>query len=61
MLEIVQPDPVLAKANPKLEVVGDYDYAVFEHITPLRIFRDSVLLLLAVCVLGLAYVAIKQI
>jgi hypothetical protein len=61
VLEIVRPDPVLAKANPKLEVGGDYDYAVFEHITPLRIFRDSVLLLLGLCVLGLAYVAIKQI
>jgi hypothetical protein len=61
VLEIVQPDPVLAKTNPKLGVVGDYDYAVFEHITALRIFRGSVLLVLALCVLGLAYVAIKQI
>jgi hypothetical protein len=60
-LEVIQPDPVLAKANPKLEIVGDYDYAVFEHITPIRIFRDFVLLLLGLCVLGLAYVAIKQI
>ena len=61
IIDIVQPDPILAKTNPKLEIVGDYDYAVFEHITPLRVFRDSVLGLLGICILGLAYVAIKQI
>ena len=59
-LDIIQADPVLAKANPKLEIVGEHDYAVFEHITILRIFRDGVLLFLGFCVIGLAYVALKQ-
>ena len=60
VLEIVQPDPVLAKANPKLDVVGDYDYAVLEHIGAIRMFRDLVLVILALCVFGLTYVAIRQ-
>jgi hypothetical protein len=59
-LEIIEADPLLAKANPKLEIVGEHDYAIFHHITLLRIFRDVVLLFLAFCVIGLAYVAIKQ-
>jgi len=59
LFEIVRPDNVLAKANPQLQIVGDYDYAVQEHISWLRIFRDSVLFLLIMCVLALAYMAIK--
>ena len=60
-VDIIQADPVFAKANPRLQIVGDYDYAVFEHITPIRIFRDAVLLVLGFCVISIAYVAVKKI
>ncbi len=60
-LDVIQPDPLLGKANPRLEIVGEHDYAVYEHITVLRIFRDAILLVLSVCVISLAYVAVKQI
>jgi hypothetical protein len=60
-VEIVQPDPVLAKANPRLEIVGEHDYAVYEHLPMLRIFRDFVLMFLVLCVIGLAYGAVKQV
>lgn len=59
-VDVIQGDPMLAKANPRLQIVGDYDHAVFDHIRLLRILRDSVLLLLAICVAGLAYVGVKQ-
>lgn len=61
VFEILRPDPVLAEANPKLQIVGEYDYAVYGHIWPLRIFRDTVLLFLNACVIGLAYAAFKRI
>ncbi|HTM56436.1 MAG TPA: hypothetical protein VL175_20560 [Pirellulales bacterium] len=60
VVQIIQGDPVLAAAKPRLEVSGAYDYAVFSHIWPLRIIRDGTLLVLALCVLGLAYVGLKN-
>jgi len=60
-LDIAEADPMLAKANPTLEITGDYDYAVYEHIKILRIFRDVILLVLALCVASIAYVAIRKI
>ena len=60
VFDIIEADPLLAKANPKVEVVGEHDYAVFEHITALRMVRDAVLLLLGFCVISVAYVAIKR-
>jgi hypothetical protein len=59
-IQIVQPDSVLAKANPRLEIVGDHDGAVYHHLPILRIVRDFVLLFLALCVIGLAYSALKR-
>lgn len=59
-IEIVQPDLVLAKANPRLEIVGEHDGAIYHHLPMLRIVRDFVLLFLALCVIGLAYGALKQ-
>ena len=61
VVEIVQPDPVLAKANPRLEIVGKHDNAVYEHLRLLRIVRDFVLLFLALCVIGLACGALKRV
>jgi hypothetical protein len=60
-VEVLQPDLLLAKANPRLQIFGEHDYAVYEHIIILRIIRDGVLLFLALCVLGVTYAALKQI
>ena len=57
--QILQGDPDLEQAHPRLEISGDYDYAVYEHIWTLRIVRDAVLFALAACVIWLAYVAVK--
>lgn len=59
-LDVIQADPILAKANPRLEITGDYDYAVYEHIGVLRVMRDVILLILTVCVVGITYVAVKR-
>jgi hypothetical protein len=61
VIEILQPDPILAKANPRLEIFGEHDDAIYEHLPMLHIFRDVVLLFLALCVIGLAYVALKRV
>lgn len=61
VIEILQPDPILAKANPRLQIVGEHDYAVYEHLPRLQLYRDLVLLFLTVCVIGLAYGASKNI
>src|SRR2546430_9953835 len=29
VIEIIQPDPILAKANPRLEIFGEHDYAIY--------------------------------
>lgn len=59
-VEIVQPDPVLAKANPRLVIVGEHDHAMYGHLSMAQICRDVVLLVLAVCVIGLTYAALKK-
>src|SRR5712692_1466853 len=53
VVEITRPDPVLAKANPRLQIFGEHDYAVYEHLPMLRILRDSILVFLTLCVIGL--------
>lgn len=55
VLEVLQPDPVLAAANPRLQIFGEHDAGVYSHIWQLRIIRDAVLILLGCCVIGLAY------
>ena len=60
VVEILQPDPVLAKANPRLEIVGEHDYAIQGHLPMLRLLRDATLLFLAICVIGLTYRAFKR-
>jgi hypothetical protein len=58
--QIVQADPTLQQAHPRLQITGSYDYAVFEHIEQLRFVRDTVLFLLASCVIYLAYLALRR-
>jgi hypothetical protein len=60
-VEILQPDPVLAKANPRLMIVGEHDYAIYGHLPTAQTLRDVVLLVLAVCVIGLTYAAFKRV
>ena len=57
---ILRPDPILGKANPRLIVYGDYDYAVDEHIGSLRTVRDVILCLLSGCIAILAYYAMQR-
>lgn len=40
-VKVLAPDEKLAKANPRLQMTGEHDYAVFEHIVVLRIIRDG--------------------
>jgi len=42
---VLVPDTILAKANPRLKIVGDYDSAVLGHIYTLRLIRDFCLIL----------------
>ena len=58
-MDVLRPDPILGKANPRLIVYGDYDYAVDEHIGSLRAVRDVILCLLAGCIAILACFAMK--
>jgi hypothetical protein len=60
-VEILQPDLVLAKANPRLVIVGEHDDAIYHHLPQAQIFRDFVLLVLAVCLIGLTYAALKKV
>jgi hypothetical protein len=58
-MDILRPDTILGKANPRLVVYEDYDYAVEEHIGSLRFLRDVILCLLACCIAILSYFAMK--
>jgi hypothetical protein len=58
--QIAIPPPAAEDSSSNRQVSGNYDYAIYEHIWPLRIVRDAVLLVLASCVIWLATVAIKQ-
>jgi hypothetical protein len=60
VVDVLKPDLVLAMAKPRLEIVPQHDYAVHEHIGILRAVRDSVLVLLGLCVIGLAYASLKR-
>jgi hypothetical protein len=50
-VSVLVPDAVLAKANPRLKIVGDYDSAVLGHIYTLRLIRGFALIL---CLASLA-------
>lgn len=55
-LTILSPDPVLANANPRLKIVGDYDSAVIGHLMMLKLGRDIGIL---VCLLSLGVPAVQ--
>jgi hypothetical protein len=59
VVDILEPDTVLAMAKPRLEIFPEHDYAVYEHVGMLRILRDIVLVLLGLCVIGLVFGAIR--
>ncbi|MCF7817960.1 MAG: hypothetical protein K9M54_08765 [Kiritimatiellales bacterium] len=60
VVTIENADPVLAKANPRLEVVGEHDYAVSGHLQGMRIFRDTVLIILSLSAIFTCAQAIKK-
>jgi len=59
-VSVLVPDTKLAKANPRIQLVGKHDYAIFEHITFLRLLRDSGLFLCLTFLLVLAAFAWKN-
>jgi hypothetical protein len=59
-MEILQPDSTLNKTNPRLIAYGKHDYAIYEHIGGLKVFRDVILSLLALCIIVLAYYATRS-
>ncbi|MBN1787291.1 MAG: hypothetical protein JW806_02745 [Sedimentisphaerales bacterium] len=59
-LEVLTPDEKLAKANPRLQLVGEHDYAVFGHIGVFRIMRDGGLFISIIALLYLVVNAIKD-
>ena len=56
-VEVTSPDPSLAAFEPRLRLVGDHDYAVYEHLPFLRTLRDTGLVLSSAMVLMLAAIA----
>jgi len=56
-VEVTSPDPSLAAFEPRLRLVGDHDYAVYEHLPFLRALRDTGLALSSTMVLVLAAIA----
>jgi hypothetical protein len=60
VVDVLEADLVLARAKPRLEIYPEHDYAVYEHVGILRILRDGVLVLLGLCVIGLAYAGIRR-
>jgi hypothetical protein len=57
VLTITSADPELDKGNPRLTLVGEHDYAVFEHLPFLRAVRDGGLVIAVVCLVGLVFLA----
>ena len=56
-VEVTSPDPSLLAWEPRLRLVGDHDYAVYEHLPFLRVVRDTGLALSSTMVLVLAALA----
>jgi hypothetical protein len=47
-LTIEEPDEILAKANPRLKIIGDYDPAAFGYVYIFRLVQ-YIFLLLCLC------------
>ena len=60
-INILKEDPILAKANPRLEIVGEHDPEIQNRIIRLRITRDLCLALVALFSILIARQAIKTI
>ena len=58
-VEILTPDKQLAKANPRLQLVGEYDYAISGHIGVFRLIRDGGLLISIIALLFLTINSLK--
>lgn len=59
-VDILEPDPVLAVAKPRLAIFPKQDHAMSEHAAIPLVLRDIVLVLLGLCVIGLAYAVIRR-
>lgn len=56
-IDVTTADARLAQGRPRLKLVGDYDYAVYEHIPFLRLIRDGGLVICLSLVVALAILA----
>jgi hypothetical protein len=56
-ITVTTPQPDLQSGNPRLKLVGEHDYAVFEHLPVLRLFRDGGLALSLLLLVGLTFLA----
>lgn len=59
-LTIKTPDAFLAKANPRLKIVGDYDPAVLGHIGILYLIRDAGIIICLLALFFLTSQALKR-
>jgi hypothetical protein len=59
-IEVLMADPILAAAKPRLQIVGEHDYAVAHHLRLLRIIRDFVLLCVMSCLIGISWQALGR-
>jgi len=55
-IEVLTPDTELAKTTPRLELVGEHDYAIFGHLPMFYLIRDGGLVL---CLILLTVLALK--
>jgi len=55
-IDVLTPDPVLAKASPRLKLIGEHDYAIYGHLPMFYLIRDGGL---ALCLILLAVLAWK--
>ena len=56
-VDILEPDPALASANPRLMIVPKHDYAVMGHVAVVRLIRDGGL---AICMALLLFMTIMN-
>ncbi len=58
-VNVTTPDELLAKANPRLKIIGDYDPAVIGYIYMFRLLRDSLLFLCFIALFLLTFYSWK--
>jgi len=57
VVTVTTADPILDKGNPRLKLVGEHDYAVFEHVPMLRALRDGGMVVSLLLLIGLVLLA----